>query len=81
MFQLKSLGSHLRVPSQPGNQGKPGKRLSLFPVREKSGNLGKVPEIREKSGNFVWADFPNLSREVHTIKTANYFLCMAMVTL
>ena len=69
------------VPSQPGNQGKPGKRLSIFPVREKSGNLGKVPEIREKSGNFVWADFPNLSREVHTIKTANYFLCMAMVTL
>ena len=69
------------VPSQPGNQGKPGKRLSLFPVREKSGNLGKVSEIREKSGNFAWADFPNLSREVHTIKTANYFLCMAMVTL
>lgn len=52
------------------------KRLSFFPVKEKSGNLGKIPEIREKSGNFVWSDFPDLCRKVHTIKTGNrrYFI-------
>jgi len=27
---------------------------SLFPVRKKSGNLGKVFEIRKKFGIFVW---------------------------
>ena len=26
----------------------------FFPVREKSGNLRKMPQIREKSGNFDW---------------------------
>ena len=43
----------VRILSQPGNQGKPGKWLSLLPVREKSCNLRKVPQIRGKSGNFV----------------------------
>ncbi len=31
-----------------------GKLFYIFPVREKSGNLRKMPQIREKSGNFDW---------------------------
>ena len=44
--------SALRVPSNSGNQGKPGKSVSHFPDRENSGNLIKTANIRENSGNF-----------------------------
>ena len=54
MFRTISV---IRVPSKPGNQENLGKDL-LFPVREKSGNLGKVSEIRGKSRNFVGQTFP-----------------------
>ena len=39
--------------SHPGKHENPGKWVSSFLVRQKSGNLGKVLQIREKSGNFV----------------------------
>jgi hypothetical protein len=49
--------------SQPTwKSGKTGKRLFFS-----SQGIWKVCEIREKSGNFVWSDFPDLCREVHTI--------------
>ena len=41
------------VPTGTGNQGKPGKMGSHFPVREKSGNFVKTGKVREKSGNFA----------------------------
>ena len=50
------------VPTETGNQGKPGKMGRHFPVREKSGNFtqntgknytGKLKRILEKSGKFV----------------------------
>ena len=41
-------------PAHQGNQGNQGKLFYFFPVREKSGNWKKMPQIREKSGNFDW---------------------------
>ena len=46
-------------PAHQGNQGNQGKIFYIFPVREKSGNLIKMPKIREKSGNF---DFPKTQK-------------------
>ena len=37
----------------PADQGIQGKLFYFFPVREKSGNLIKIPQIREKSGNLI----------------------------
>ena len=52
---LKGLYSIiLKSPGFPGHQGNQGKLFYFFPVREKSGNLKKMPLIREKSGNFDW---------------------------
>ena len=48
--QLSLDYNNSRVPSQPG---KPGKWLSLVPVRKKLGNLRQMLQIREKSGNLI----------------------------
>ena len=52
---MMQKSSFLRTPSLivvhpsgfPANRGKPGKRVLHFPVREKSGNLRKMLQIRE----------------------------------
>ena len=45
---------HNGFPAHQGYQGNQGKLFYFFPVREKSGNLKKMPQIREKPGNFDW---------------------------
>ena len=42
-----------RVPSHSGNQGKPWKGVSNFPVRENSGNLVKTQKNQGKLREFV----------------------------
>ena len=43
-FRLK-----IRVPTDTGKPGKPGKMRQLFPVREKSGNFEKILKSPGKS--------------------------------
>ena len=42
----------LRVPTDTGNPGKPGKMRQLFPVREKSGNFKKILKSQGKVREF-----------------------------
>ena len=44
-----------RVPNQSGNQGKPGKRVLLFLVREKSWNLRKNAFKPEENQGILFA--------------------------
>ena len=48
-IQLTSPSSRALLITKPQ-----GKLFYFFPVREKSGNVRKMPHIREKSGNFDW---------------------------
>ena len=57
--RLNMLKLKAGFPAHQGNQGNQGKIFYIFPVREKSGNLIKMPKIREKSGNF---DFPKTQK-------------------
>lgn len=43
----------LQISSHLLNQGKKRKISFPFPVYERSGNLGKMPQMREVSTNFV----------------------------
>ena len=43
----------IRVPTQTGKSGKPGKMGRHFPVREKSGNFEQTRKFREKSGKIT----------------------------
>ena len=49
-----SVSGKSGFPAHQGNQGNQGKLFYFFPVREKARNLKKMPQIREKSGNFDW---------------------------
>ncbi|KAH3849562.1 hypothetical protein DPMN_091965 [Dreissena polymorpha] len=46
------------VPSQPGNQGKPGKRLSLFQSGKSLGIWEKFLKSGKNQGNLFGQTFP-----------------------
>ena len=55
----------MRVPTQSGNQGKSGKWVCTFPVREKSENFIKIRQIREKSRNYIFCVFNRRRLPLH----------------
>ena len=59
VYQYKMYTLDILITGFPDHQGNQGKIFYIFPVREKSGNLIKMPKIREKSGNF---DFPKTQK-------------------
>ena len=60
-----------RFPSQPGKPGKLVQWASSFPVREMSGNLRKVLQIREKSGNCIMF---TCRKEKVVVQSAAFFI-------
>ena len=56
LFSSPTLSSdnQVRYTGFPAHLGNRGKLFNFFPVREKTENLKKMPQIREKSGNFDW---------------------------
>ncbi|KAH3752597.1 hypothetical protein DPMN_187218 [Dreissena polymorpha] len=81
-FQVTRTKVKVTVTGFPANL-EIGENLEKDSLREKSGNLGENPEIREKSGNFVWPDnndnFHPIA-ELHIANSADQMRCRKFLT-
>ena len=50
-----------------------------IPIREKSGNLRKMPQIREKSGNFDWPVVHHVCPQKQVIRVIGRDMCITQL--